>query len=254
MLARGCGVFAADSDLPVRGGDIVDPPRRPVLKISVEAVESTGAGPDVTVNGDDGEAFRLSSSDFDCRVVLKKKKGELKIRPDANAFNTFLRVLYSVVLLGENGFLVHAAGLERNGEGYLFPGRSSSGKTTLARNAKGFRVLSDELVAVRRENKSLRLFSTPFSGEYDGEIERLDADLKAMVFLNARLEPGKVTPVKEGHFELAVNLMRNVFFFLRDGESSRKMLHLCCAVCDNVPGYNAGYVNTASLGEIVGYI
>jgi len=65
-------------------------------------------------------------------------------------FENFLRVLVAYRLLELGGAVLHSAGVVKDGEAFLFLGRSGAGKTTAARLslARGAEVLSDDLNAL----------------------------------------------------------------------------------------------------------
>lgn len=60
-------------------------------------------------------------------------------------------------------FPVHAAGLERNGRGILFPGRSNCGKSTLSLHLlrHGYKLLGDDTIFVRRAGEGAELLFFP---------------------------------------------------------------------------------------------
>ena len=74
------------------------------------------------------------------------------VRQSANpyAIDGVLRILHSLILAREGGFLVHAASAVRNGRAFVFAGVSGAGKTTLARLAPpDVTLLTDEISYVR---------------------------------------------------------------------------------------------------------
>jgi len=94
------------------------------------------------------------------------------------ALENFLRVLYAHALLAGDGFLLHAAGLVRDGRAYLFFGPSGSGKTTVTTMSPDATVLSDDLTLVRlvEGEDAGRLVchsgSVPFRGVFAPRPER----------------------------------------------------------------------------------
>ena len=66
-----------------------------------------------------------------------------------------------------DGFLLHACGAIVNGRALVFPGHSGDGKTTLARMlaAEGLEILSDERIAIRKQNGIFMVYGTPWPGE-----------------------------------------------------------------------------------------
>ncbi len=94
--------------------------------------------------------------------------GKIFFDPSNNisVLENFFRVYYSIFLLKNGGMLLHSAGVEVDGKGFVFVGQSGSGKTTISRvlMSHGF-VYSDDIVAIRREGEIFNLYSTPFRGE-----------------------------------------------------------------------------------------
>lgn len=81
------------------------------------------------------------------------------------AFESLLRILWSVYLPRAGGALLHACGLHNGGRGIVAPAGSGVGKSTLARKA-GSDAMTDEIVAVHRGgDQRWRLSATPFHGE-----------------------------------------------------------------------------------------
>lgn len=68
------------------------------------------------------------------------------------SIENFLRVLYSQLVVRQDGFLLHAAGLVRGGRAYLFFGPSGAGKTTVAKLSPEATLLSDDLTLVTRSD------------------------------------------------------------------------------------------------------
>lgn len=89
---------------------------------------------------------------------------DLRIKPNIYSFDSFLRVLISLNLNRENGFLIHSSGISKDGYAFIFAGKSGSGKTTIANFSKNkFDILSDELIPIRIDKK-IYAYSSPFWG------------------------------------------------------------------------------------------
>ena len=103
------------------------------------------------------------SSDEDVRVFRKYGRWQLErgdfraewdpvarhgcIRQSANPYSidTVLRIVHTLVLARDGGFLMHAASAVRNGKAFAFAGVSGAGKTTISRLAPtDAKVLTDE--------------------------------------------------------------------------------------------------------------
>lgn len=66
------------------------------------------------------------------------------------------------------GIILHACGIDDNGNGYLFAGVSGAGKTTMSRlwlERSPARLLNDDRIIVRKLGDEFWMFSTPWHGE-----------------------------------------------------------------------------------------
>jgi hypothetical protein len=72
-------------------------------------------------------------------------------------------------LAHRDGFLIHAAGAVVGGKAWVFAGHSGDGKTTLSRLLadEGVELLSDERIALRRQDGGFVAYGTPWPGEGD---------------------------------------------------------------------------------------
>jgi hypothetical protein len=76
----------------------------------------------------------------------------------------------TIVLLSTGlGVMVHACGIEVDGDGYLMLGHSGCGKTTLTElfRRHGHRVLNDDRIVIRLVDGYPWIFGTPWHGECD---------------------------------------------------------------------------------------
>lgn len=75
-------------------------------------------------------------------------------------------VLMVCLLSQFDGLMVHACGIADGGKGYLFAGKSTNGKSTMAGLWRDqARILSDERIIIRRRNGRFWIFGTPWHGE-----------------------------------------------------------------------------------------
>ena len=193
--------------------------------------------------------YFIKGEGFDGFVDMGRKIALVNIIIDKYVFNLFLRVFYSVILPFYNGFLVHSAGLKKEGSSYILAGRSSSGKTTAARLADGkFRILSDELVIVRRIHGIFTAFATPFPGEFTGYIENDRAALRGLFFLNKKLT---VPYAIKSRIENMMCLLENIFFFCSDPESNRIVLNTCNELTGELKGYDINILYHPDFGRII---
>lgn len=160
-------------------------------------------------------------------------RGHLEMHPDAGVEN-FLRVIYAWLCLQDGGLLLHAAGLVRGGEGYVFFGPSGAGKTTTTRlSADTAEILSDDLVILRCADGRCTLYGVPFKGDLsDAPRANQQAQLKSIYRLQQDsehyLEPlPKITAVAE--------LVASSPFVVRDLSLSQQLIEVCRQIAQTVP-------------------
>jgi len=74
-----------------------------------------------------------------------------------------LLIMYSLVK--KSGLMLHAAGVEIDGKGFIFPGVSGLGKSTIAKTCIKFGInnwLSDEKILIRKSNSKICIYGTPW--------------------------------------------------------------------------------------------
>jgi hypothetical protein len=124
--------------------------------------------PEVSVSG---RRLGLSRGDFRALLDLKTGRGELRAAANEQSLDAFLRTLLSSLLARSGGFMLHSAGIVKDGKAYVFPGRSGAGKSTLSKlaAAAGAEVISDEINLLKFENGRFMVYGSPFWGEMRSE-------------------------------------------------------------------------------------
>lgn len=130
---------------------------------------------DLTVHDDSsvgltfsGEKLRIVDDYLMGFVDLGRNQGEVRINPIwfIPSLATFVRNLFTLILvLRDNGMVLHALGLLRHGGVYVFFGPSGSGKTTVAQLSPEDIVLSDDIVFIKPFGRSYAVFPTPPWGD-----------------------------------------------------------------------------------------
>jgi len=123
------------------------------------------------------------------RQYIQKKNGKTIILNPVRYPLDQLLIMYS--LAQHRGAVIHAAGIEMRGKGFIFAGPSGAGKSTLARwfntsreqNHPGVSVLSDERIVTREINGLFKAYGTPWHGE-EGTTRNKSAPLTGIFFLN----------------------------------------------------------------------
>lgn len=196
----------------------------------VEAKQATDDDVRVSCNGDE---WQITRGDF--LACWDARTGAGFVRQNANPYSldAVLRILHSLILAEQGGFLLHAASGICDGGAYLFSGVSGAGKTTMTRIAPhDVTLLTDEISYIRRLDDGYFAFGTPFAGELAKAGENCSAPISGLFFL----EKGPENRIDEIPAAEAVRrLMRNVLFFSEDPGLVKKLLASACDFVERVP-------------------
>jgi hypothetical protein len=156
------------------------------------------------------------------------------------------QLLLTFALAQKEGALIHSSGVDFHGRGFIFSGRSGAGKSTLSRNfaLKGYEVLSDDRIVVRRIDNSFRIFGTPWSGEA-GIARNKDLPLDGIFFIRHGTEHviKKITPT-----EAVERLMPVTSIPWFDEKIMLSILSFCEDVVSHVPAYELSF--TPDIGVV----
>lgn len=85
------------------------------------------------------------------------------------AFDTTLMLLYTFASSKHGTILIHASAVEYDGKGYVFLGKSGTGKSTHSRlwleTIEGAELLNDDNPIVRIVNGNVKIYGSPWSGK-----------------------------------------------------------------------------------------
>lgn len=151
-----------------------------------------------------------------------------------------IRVMFSYRLLEQDGVLLHAAGMVKDGKGYLFAGESNAGKSTVARcSSKISTVLSDDLTIAYLTRQGGSIFGTPFFGEFSTGGTNVSAPLAGIYFLR-KATANKLVPLDSNR--TLTRFLKSVMFFGQDRATTAKVLQLATRFCQCVPCYELQFL------------
>jgi hypothetical protein len=264
-----------------------------VVELEVELIREAGSGPrnsesgiqnsesdaqDFGVENDADESVNvrmeagrwvIERGDFRAEWDPQTRRGWVRQRASPYAIDGVLRILHSLILAREGGFLVHAASAVRNGRAFVFAGVSGTGKTTLARLAPpDVTLLTDEIsyvrAGVRRPELEVRseelgvqrLGANPisqitnhqsqmdnrqsaignrqsyeaFGTPFAGELAKLGHKIRAPLAALFLLKQGPENRIEPlSEAEAVRELMRHVLFFTHDEELVVMVFNSICS-------------------------
>lgn len=216
----------------------------------VEPVPPAQGSPDddVRVYRSNGR-WQLERGDFRAEWDPAARRGRIRQSANPYSIDTVLRILHTLVLAREGGFLLHAASAVRKGKAYVFAGVSGAGKTTLSRLAPpDARVLSDEISYVRKEAGGYYAYGTPFAGELARVGENLRAPLATVYLLNQGTENG-ISGL--GKADAARGILSNTLFFAADVELVQAVFLSALDLVEHVPVRRLTFLPEPGIWELI---
>jgi hypothetical protein len=213
-----------------------------------EPSQTKHADDDVQVSLQGGQ-WVLRRGDFYARWDARAGRGRIRQSRNPYAVDSVLRIVHTLILARQGGFLVHAASAIRGGRAFLFAGVSGAGKTTISRLAPpDAALLTDEISYVRRAGNAYEAWGTPFAGELAKVGENQAAPLNTLFLL----ENGPENRIEEIAEADAVRLLlRNILFFADDPELVSLVFRSACEFVEKVPVRRLIFVPDKSVWEMI---
>lgn len=203
---------------------------------------------DVRVRLDSGRWY-LDRGDFHAEWDASSKRGRIRQTANPYSIDAVLRIVHSILLAQEGGFLLHAASAVRNGRAFLFTGVSGAGKTTISSLApKDAVLLTDEISYVRKQPDGYSAFGTPFTGELAKLGENIQAPIAAL-YLLAKGPQNRIEPVSSS--EAVRTLLSNILFFADDAELVQLVFQSAFEFIGRIPVYRLTFVPDARVWEMI---
>jgi hypothetical protein len=134
------------------------------------------------------------------------------------------------------GMMVHAASAVLHGEGVLFPGVSTAGKTTLALGMAEASFLSDDVSVVTNVDSSPQLVRSPFFGSAGRRGAKIDGGLRAIAILTGKAEPDGTTTIEAVPDAQSLPLLlAHVINWSNDASLATKLMQRSAELVAHVP-------------------
>ena len=191
----------------------------------------------------------MQRGDFSAEWNPATAHGRIQQTINPYSLDSVLRIVHTLLLAKEGGFLLHASSAIRNGRAFLFSGVSGAGKTTMARLAPPDAILlTDEISYVTRKEGRYMAVGTPFFGELARVGENAQAPIEAL-YLLAKGPQNKIEPI-EG-VDAVRGLLENILFFARDPEFVKLVFNSACEFAARIPVRRLTFVPNSSVWELI---
>jgi hypothetical protein len=154
------------------------------------------------------------------------------------------------ILARRQGALLHASGLYINGRGYIFPGKSGAGKSTITRQfaVRGDTgLLSDDRIVVRKIDGAFKAYGTPWPGEARIAFNK-SVPLAGIFFINH----GSANQIKEISPQKALaRLLPVTSIPWYDREVMDKILTFCEDLISSVPIYELDFKPSVEVVDVL---
>lgn len=194
--------------------------------------------------------WRMERGDFRARWNPAEHQGEVMQSANPYSIDSVLRIVHTLMLAPQGGFLLHASSAVRNGKAFLFSGLSEAGKTTMARLAPNdVSLLTDEASYVRKVDGRYMAYGTPFAGELGVAGENISAPIAAL-YLLAKGPENRIDQIDPA---VAIRrLLRNILFFAHQSDLVRQVFESACAFVAAVPVYQLTFFPDQRVWELIG--
>lgn len=204
---------------------------------------------DIQVSSSDCD-WTLLRGDFSAEWSSERRRGRIRQSANPYAIDSILRIVHTIILAHQGGFLLHSSSAVRNGKAFLFSGLSGAGKTTIARLAPAdAELLTDEISYVRRSEAQYHAFGTPFFGDLGKPGANSSAPVAALYFL-CKAPSNSIDPIGPG--EAVRLLMRNILFFAHDATLVDSVFRSACTFVAEVAVFRLSFFPDQRVWDLIG--
>ena len=221
------------------------------IELEVELIRPQPSDPDADVEVSfDKETWALQRGDFRASWDPKTRRGWVQQTANPYSIDAVLRIVHSLALASQGGFLLHSASAIRNEKAFLFAGVSGAGKTTISRLAPhDVTLLTDEISYVRRCGEGYIGHGTPFTGELAKLGENVSAPISAL-YLLVQGKQNRIDPIAPA--DATRSILANLLFFAKDEELVHRVFHSVFEFASRVPVARLTFMPDSRVWELIG--
>jgi len=184
----------------------------------------------------------------DAKIVLGSQGAEFQGVRHEYALDSLLRILLTMVLLPQRGFLLHGATVVRDGRAYIFFGRSGAGKSTVASLSPKGSVLTDEISLIRYSNGCWQAHGTPFWGEFRAAGQNRLVPVAGLYLLKqASEERVEILSIKQS----LRALLPCVLFFTSEKRAHETLLRTLLKLIKEIPCHRLHFRRNAEFWKVI---
>lgn len=218
------------------------------FEIELASPDAVSGDEDVCVTYQAGR-WLMQRGDFRAEWNPGTARGRIRQAISPYSLDSVLRIVHTLLLARQGGFLLHASSAIRNGRAFLFSGISGAGKTTMARLAPAdAALLTDEISYVIRRKGAYFAVGTPFYGELARPGENREAPIEG-VYLLAKGPKNTVEPIPGP--DAVRGLMSNILFFARDPHFVKSVFDSAFDFAGQVPVRRLTFAPDSSVWELI---
>jgi len=217
------------------------------LKVDLIA-QSANPDLDLTVTNNAGQ-WTIQRGDFHATYNPTLRQGNVSQTANPWSIDALIRIIHSLELASNHGFLLHAASAIVDNRAFIFTGQSGAGKTTISRLAPASAtLLTDEISYIRRDNEMYRAWGTPFAGELATPGDNASAPIAALYFLHHAPENriAELAPAEALH-----RLMKNILFFAEDSELVQLVFSTAAEFLERTPVFRLEFKPNAAIWNLI---
>jgi hypothetical protein len=234
-----------------RYADFVSEEEIPEYHFDVELISPRDTkGPlDLQVSCRDGR-WLVERGDFRAELDPATRRVAIRQEPNAYSLDAVLRIVHTLVLARQGGFLLHAASAVRNGKAFLFAGVSGAGKTTISRLAPDdVTLLTDEISYLRAGPQGYIAHGTPFTGDLGIPGENTQAPAAALYLLEKGPQ-NRIDPVSVA--DAGRELLSNMLFFAEDPQLVNRVFETACDFAARVAVFRLTFAPDVRVWQLIG--